>query len=296
MQSATTYVLPVHEAPFAAGFTHFTATREICPPGAEYGPQRVDYLCLFATESGGATAHIGGRVFAHCPGSLLVTPSACDLSERVNSGEPWNVEYLMMAGAWPDAFQQTLMQRTADGAEPFSGVLLHAAPRIGRHAVRCIVEAAQNGTMADHWRIVSLLTELFAQLTSSPATATDAPDPLLVAAHDLLVRHPERFWSVEELASALHISPRRLTYRLKIVAGISPALWMRQKRIAGAQRLLREGRTVTETSEAFGFANPYHFSRVFKIIVGVTPSEFRRQNAQSPFSLHRKNAGKKFAL
>ena len=289
MPNVNTYVLPIHGTPFAAGFTRFSAVREICPPGAEYGPQPLETLCLFATDRGGATARLGNRVFAHRAGSLLLIPKGFDLGERVNGDEPWEVHYLMMAGPWPDAMEQALNQRAARGAESFAGAYYHPAPLLWGDAVRQIVVAASHGGDENYWRILSRLTELFALLLTHPPTATGLPDPLPAAALKLLERHPERSWSVTELASALNASPRQLTYRLKTATGLSPALWIRQKRLAWAQRLLSEGHSVTETAALLGFANPYHFSRLFKAALNLTPSEYRCQSAEKSASLHQKN-------
>ena len=63
---------------------------------------------------------------------------------------------------------------------------------------------------------------------------------------------------------AFHVTPRRY------LIGI---------RIQKAQQLLREGKfRVAQIAERCGFSNEYHFSRAFKKLTGMTPSEYARKN------------------
>jgi AraC-like DNA-binding protein len=38
--------------------------------------------------------------------------------------------------------------------------------------------------------------------------------------------------------------------------------------------MLMQGHNISETSRLLGFEFPHHFTRLFKKIVGITPSEF----------------------
>ena len=61
--------------------------------------------------------------------------------------------------------------------------------------------------------------------------------------------------------------------------GISPKQFIIDMRVQKAKQLLTEGvLTVCAISESCGFANPYHFSRLFKQHTGITPSEYRKSN------------------
>ena len=44
-----------------------------------------------------------------------------------------------------------------------------------------------------------------------------------------------------------------------------------------ATALLRDGKTITETSDLLGFEYPQHFTRMFKKHYGLTPSEFLKK-------------------
>jgi AraC-like DNA-binding protein len=56
--------------------------------------------------------------------------------------------------------------------------------------------------------------------------------------------------------------------------------YLSRSRIDMAKLILRDSRTpVLEISERLGFSSVSHFNRLFKEIVGVTPTEYRKENA-----------------
>ena len=60
--------------------------------------------------------------------------------------------------------------------------------------------------------------------------------------------------------------------------GTSPMKYFRQIRMAKAKELLSKGYNVSEASEKLGFENPFHFSKLFKQVIGITPSDFTKES------------------
>jgi len=88
-----------------------------------------------------------------------------------------------------------------------------------------------------------------------------------------LERHLRGNPTVRELARELGISPRHLTGLSRRLFGESPARLLLRLKLRRAEEMLRYGdRRVKEVSEALGFANPFHFSRVFRRHLGRAPS------------------------
>ena len=59
--------------------------------------------------------------------------------------------------------------------------------------------------------------------------------------------------------------------------GISPAQYILSLRIMNAQNLLERGvYNIREVAEVVGYENPLYFSRVFKKEVGMSPTEYRK--------------------
>jgi len=66
-----------------------------------------------------------------------------------------------------------------------------------------------------------------------------------------------------------HAYPRR--------AGESPNRTVRRLKLEAAKRfLLQDGLNVKECAERLGFSSEFHFSRLFKRVEGMSPSDYRR--------------------
>jgi len=84
---------------------------------------------------------------------------------------------------------------------------------------------------------------------------------------------------VDNITASLGMSRTLLHNRMKSLTGMSISEYIREKRLAEAGRLLADGFNVSETAYRCGFADPSHFSKVFKRKFGV-PSEPLRWKKQ----------------
>jgi AraC-like DNA-binding protein len=102
--------------------------------------------------------------------------------------------------------------------------------------------------------------------------------PQAEAHHELIAavfsRHLKTNPSVCELAAEAGMSPRHFTTLCIRMFGKAPARCLLQLKLRQAEEMLRyRGQRVKEVSAALGFANPFHFSRVFKRVHGRPPSQ-----------------------
>ena len=78
------------------------------------------------------------------------------------------------------------------------------------------------------------------------------------------------------LARKCSVSISLLAHRFKEEKGCSPMQFARQERIIAAKELLLSGSTVGEAASLLGYKNPFHLSRLFSQIEGVSPMAFRK--------------------
>lgn len=87
--------------------------------------------------------------------------------------------------------------------------------------------------------------------------------------------------SLEELASAVNLSPFHFVRVFRRATGMPPHTWLVQQRIARARTLLRSGCLPLDVASQLGFADQSHLNRQFKQIYGVGPGAYRAANARS---------------
>ncbi len=90
---------------------------------------------------------------------------------------------------------------------------------------------------------------------------------------DMIEGSPSERPTVGELASRLGLERSYLTRKIKTFTGLSLMDMYYQELFSQARLLIEGGASVKEGAYYYGFANPYHFSRKFKEVTGVTPSE-----------------------
>lgn len=85
----------------------------------------------------------------------------------------------------------------------------------------------------------------------------------------------DEHYSVEQLSNDLCMSRMTLYRKIQSSTGQKPTEFIRTIRMRRAAELLREGRlTITEISYATGFSSVSYFSRCFRTMYGVAPTQF----------------------
>ena len=83
--------------------------------------------------------------------------------------------------------------------------------------------------------------------------------------------------SIDEYAQNNHFSVSWFIRHFKQCTGSTPMQYILSKRIYNAEILLHDSTyNVTEIAEIVGYDNPLYFSRIFKKVKGLSPSEYRK--------------------
>jgi AraC-like DNA-binding protein len=102
-------------------------------------------------------------------------------------------------------------------------------------------------------------------------------DQLMLEMLALLAEHPQRFYSIPELAAEAVISPKSLCSRFKAETGQTIHQYQMNKKLNQIAALLRgeSDASLKILADNFGFYDEFHLSSSFKKKFGVCPRQFR---------------------
>jgi AraC-like DNA-binding protein len=171
--------------------------------------------------------------------------------------------------------------------------IIHLPARGDRHpSLRAAVELLGNevaepraGTTAILPALVDMLLlfslrawfdEQSGRTTTGWATALN--DPAVTAALHGIHRHPERSWTVEDLAGLAGLSRAAFAKKFAIIVGQPPLSYLTWWRMTTAARSLRESEaSLRSVAERAGYASEFAFAKAFKREYGLAPGRYRRQ-------------------
>jgi AraC-like DNA-binding protein len=83
--------------------------------------------------------------------------------------------------------------------------------------------------------------------------------------------------TVEELCSEMNYSRAYLSKIFKATTGFTILEYILNRKIMQAKKLIKENDfNFSQISDKLSFDNPHYFTRVFKRISGMTPSEYKK--------------------
>lgn len=126
------------------------------------------------------------------------------------------------------------------------------------------------------------LESVLAQLAALPPDFLYAQErtdvhPLIVRVLSEIKYNYARHIVLERLAESMSVTPEYLSSLFSKEVGESFSQYLQKSRMEQAKELLRQGKSLNETASSVGFSDLQYFYRVFKKVVGVTPSLFKRE-------------------
>lgn len=142
-----------------------------------------------------------------------------------------------------------------------------------------------NGIINLYWshtpnkeRRLTLLLNLLLDELASVALADDSrQEEWTVAVISMFRKHPERMYSLEEIAESVKMNVRTLSARFREITGESVHQYQLNMKLEAAYKALRGGtRAIKDVAMSYGFNDAYYFSRLFKKKFGMSPKQVKR--------------------
>lgn len=123
--------------------------------------------------------------------------------------------------------------------------------------------------------LTSTLVSLFERLHYAHSNViTQVPEPLARIAY-YLIEHAHDEEAIDEIAAKFDLSSGYLTRQFKRYYHMTPHAFRLNRRIQLGQIALKNGVSIIEVANQFGFSDQAHFHRVFKARVAATPKQYR---------------------
>jgi len=127
-----------------------------------------------------------------------------------------------------------------------------------------------------------IIKDLFASRKKAVFDKTDHKQ-LIAQVEDYILHNYSRPISLQMIADHFGLVLPYLSSLFKKHKGVPPMEYMIQMRIEKAKELLRiyPPLTLKEIGVSIGYEDPYYMSRIFKLVTGLNPSEYRKQAGQT---------------
>ena len=235
-----------------------------------------DHLLIWVLE-GSMGATVGGRGIRARSGDLVSFPPGVAHEYDADRATDWSWLWVHYGGALAAEVTAALM---GDGP-----IVAFGHPPAVRSAFSgLVVASATDGppsplSPADA-RLVALLGLMLEHRTRDERPPRDGRDLELVLA-----------WISEHLADPVDLhalvarsgySAAQLTRLFRARTGLAPMAYVTQARMTQAAWMLAESRaTIAEVARSVGYDDQFHFSRRFRQVRGVAPSEYRAEALRS---------------
>lgn len=232
-----------------------------------------DCLLLYCTAGEGWLETAAGRETV-VAGSLVVLPPGVAHRYAAATRQPWTIWWVHFNG-------ETLPEALAHlglGERRVVHAGLHATAVAG---FRALLETRQTGFALDAYihaaaQLRALLTFFALELPRAGQPRSESLD--LGRVTTWMREHLERPVELAELAAATsELSVFHFARRFRTATGMAPIQYFIHLRMEHACRLLdMSDAPVHLVARQLGYDDPYYFSRLFRKVIGVAPSDYRR--------------------
>jgi AraC family transcriptional regulator len=250
------------------------ASRVLLDAGWSY-TLRDDFWRLYCNHHAGATLTCGGRRIALAAGTCYLIPSQVEVVTACR-GRVGHLFVHFVPVGWDAGV----------AGELFREVVALPADAARDRLLRRIGESAWDAPQWIHLQaeVLHALADLVAaQPAADQARLCGggvAHHPALAACLRLIESRLDRPLTVAGIASACGLTPQHLSRLFRAELGIGPQQWLHRRRSeVAADLMVSTDCTIAEAARRTGFANRYHFSRIFTRMLGVAPAAYRRREA-----------------
>lgn len=268
------------------GFKHFFTDRpvdsanisirglginEIMPPTIIDRPNgRSDWLFMLFYDP--VQIGVSGRIQQHPADTLMIWPPNTP-QHYGQTARKWRHTWIHCEGRFVNRIVQQLRL-------PTGKPIAHANPASAEQHLLAIHDELSGQAQPDA-KIVCNLLENWLRQVRRRINRQSQPDVIprpFLEARQYLDRHYDQPLRLSDLTRRMKLTEQHLCSRFGQYFGISPKNYVIRLRLHHATQLLGDQNlTITQIAQMVGYRDLYHFSKLFKKHMGVSPQQMRRQ-------------------
>ena len=247
--------------------------RETCDPDYAINRAGFPYLGIEYVAEGRGWVELAGRRHDLAPGTVFCYDQATQCAMGTDPSHPMVKYFACVGGAAPVA-------RLKRAGLPPGAVRRLVAHGEVRSVWEDIIRDGQHAGGLAREICAALLQVLLLKVEqglAGRATGADPAEDTFLRCKALIDAQADRLSSLSELAEQAGVEASSICRLFQRYQGTSPYQYLlRRKMNLAAGFLVESGGLVKEAALRVGFADPYHFSRCFKAVHGVAPSDLLR--------------------
>jgi AraC-like DNA-binding protein len=227
-------------------------------------------LALLAGGAGFLDAQLLGRRRIRRGSYWLLSPHE-DFGYEPDQEDPWMVHWCSFDGP-------AIQQASAQGRFP-TGQALGSLPDDSEipEAFDKLLRLGRSQNLQWERQMPGLLHHLLdGMFPAAPAPPADGQGYLQRILEQIRA-NPQREWDFRQLAVQEGVSYSLLRMRFRRFTGQPPHQFLLRLRVNRACEYLTRGASVKEAAFGVGVSDPYYFSRLFKRVTSISPSDYARR-------------------
>ena len=247
--------------------------RQACPPLHSYGPVVRDFWLLHFVISGkGVLTNERGTHTVRENQMFVIRPYE-QVSYKADAADPWH--YIWLGFTADNMELPTVLTENDVITAPYLKSLFLSAYEAEDFTL------TDNSGAFEHY-LCGVVWQIFGKLLCNTQKSTGPLEKYVLPSINYMKTvyyHPGV--TIENIADKFHVNKSYFSEIFKEVTGVPPKQYLNEIRMKkAAERLIKEGFTVSAVATSVGFPDAFSFSRAFKKYHGCSPSEYVK--AHSP--------------
>jgi AraC-like DNA-binding protein len=233
-----------------------------------------DNLLIYCTDGIGhvETTYYQGPVKA---GDILLLPRGQIHQYHADANQPWTIYWVHFEGL------QAHQLIAEFKFEPDQALVSIGQQPLLLSDLKRLLSLRQSGYRHSVYNYAAALTRqilYFLALEIRSRNSMQRHNFNLDAVQSLMLENIDGELNLETLASSAQLSPNHFANKYKKLTGISPIKHFIHLKMERACYLLDTShRSAKQISAELGYTDPLYFSRLFKKVIGLSPSDYRQQ-------------------